>query len=234
MLSPTTAFEAPPGDAFPAARAAAPSPLLDAVLVVDDPPRWHEALATLGCAGIRLLPADGGEALAARVASRDPVADGGTSRPVIFLAVPGDDAARRIPHRVSADEASRVVAYLRRTLGPRPPRHALDAFGHASLALRLPDGRILWQTPLARQLLSRHFGASVPLAGPAHAPAALRHWVRTLVDASRAAGAWLPWTWLADGARVACTVHAGGGDLEGLVVLTEVFGEDLGEAPDVR
>ena len=37
-------------------------------------------------------------------------------------------------------------------------RSALDAFGHASLTVRIADGRVLWQTPLARELLRRHFG----------------------------------------------------------------------------
>ena len=49
-------------------------------------------------------------------------------------------------------------------------RSALDAFGYASITVRPHDGRILWQTPLARTLLQRYFGgageglSSVPLA----------------------------------------------------------------------
>ncbi len=49
-------------------------------------------------------------------------------------------------------------------------RNALDAFGHASIALRPADGRVLWQTPLARDLMQRHFGAGAagaPIAGAA-------------------------------------------------------------------
>jgi DNA-binding response OmpR family regulator/DNA-binding CsgD family transcriptional regulator len=37
-------------------------------------------------------------------------------------------------------------------------RSALDAFGYASLTVRITDGRVLWQTPLARELLRRHLG----------------------------------------------------------------------------
>jgi DNA-binding response OmpR family regulator len=37
-------------------------------------------------------------------------------------------------------------------------RSALDAFGYASLTVRIADGRVLWQTPLARELLRRHLG----------------------------------------------------------------------------
>ena len=37
-------------------------------------------------------------------------------------------------------------------------RSALDAFGYASLTVRIADGGVLWQTPLARELLRRHLG----------------------------------------------------------------------------
>src|SRR3954447_21405542 len=35
-------------------------------------------------------------------------------------------------------------------------RNALDAFGYASIAVRLPEGRLIWQTALARDLLQRY------------------------------------------------------------------------------
>lgn len=56
-------------------------------------------------------------------------------------------------------------------------RNALDAFGYATIAVRAGDGRLLWQTPLARDLLARHCGA----AGP-HAPAPLTSWLRRHLD----------------------------------------------------
>ena len=43
-------------------------------------------------------------------------------------------------------------------------RSALDAFGYASLTVRIADGRVLWQTPLARELLRRHLGLEGPRA----------------------------------------------------------------------
>ena len=39
----------------------------------------------------------------------------------------------------------------------RQARSALDAFGYASITVRLSDGRISWQTPLARALLESYF-----------------------------------------------------------------------------
>ena len=40
----------------------------------------------------------------------------------------------------------------------REARNALDAFGYASITVRASDGRIVWQTPLARELLQSYFG----------------------------------------------------------------------------
>ncbi|MGJ7546588.1 response regulator transcription factor [Variovorax sp. LT1R16] len=46
-------------------------------------------------------------------------------------------------------------------------RNALDAFGYASITVRLPEGRVIWQTALARELLLRYCGTSAPQAPPA-------------------------------------------------------------------
>ena len=57
-------------------------------------------------------------------------------------------------------------------------RNALDAFGHATMAIRLDETtravRAVWQTPLARQLIHDYFGAA-----PAQVPAAVLDWLRT-------------------------------------------------------
>ena len=37
-------------------------------------------------------------------------------------------------------------------------RNALDALGYAAITVRASDGRLMWQTPLARDLLQRYFG----------------------------------------------------------------------------
>ncbi len=44
-------------------------------------------------------------------------------------------------------------------------RNALDAFGYASITVRLGgegEGKLIWQTPLARDLLLRYYGTSAP------------------------------------------------------------------------
>ena len=56
-------------------------------------------------------------------------------------------------------------------------RSALDAFGYASIMVRLGgegDGKLTWQTPLARELLARYYGTSAP-----QTPPAVLEWLRS-------------------------------------------------------
>lgn len=45
-------------------------------------------------------------------------------------------------------------------------RNALDAFGYASITVRLPEGRLIWQTALARELLQRYCDTRAPETPP--------------------------------------------------------------------
>jgi DNA-binding response OmpR family regulator len=67
---------------------------------------------------------------------------------------------------------ARMVVHLAGARERRQVRNALDAFGYASIAVRLADGHVLWQTPLARTLLERYFEGGSYLA-----PALLRDWL---------------------------------------------------------
>jgi DNA-binding response OmpR family regulator/DNA-binding CsgD family transcriptional regulator len=46
-------------------------------------------------------------------------------------------------------------------------RNALDAFGYATITVRERDGRLMWQTPLARDLLRNYCGTEAPVTPPA-------------------------------------------------------------------
>ncbi len=56
-------------------------------------------------------------------------------------------------------------------------RNALDAFGYASITIRLGgtagQGKLTWQTPLARELLMRYYGTAAP-----QAPEPVLKWLR--------------------------------------------------------
>ena len=53
---------------------------------------------------------------------------------------------------------ARMAVHMQGARQARHARNALDAFGHATLVVRAADGRIVWQTPLARSLVLSHFG----------------------------------------------------------------------------
>jgi DNA-binding NarL/FixJ family response regulator len=53
---------------------------------------------------------------------------------------------------------ARIASHLQTARLMNQARSALDAFGNAVLAVTPDDGRIVWQTPLARQWMQRYFG----------------------------------------------------------------------------
>jgi DNA-binding response OmpR family regulator/DNA-binding CsgD family transcriptional regulator len=69
-------------------------------------------------------------------------------------------------------------------LEQRQARNALDAFGYASITVRVHDGRLLWQTPLARELLQRYCATQAPAT-----PEPVLQWLDR-VAAQLADGAW--------------------------------------------
>jgi DNA-binding CsgD family transcriptional regulator len=108
-----------------------------------------------------------------------------------------------------------MAAHLHSARSQTQARRVLDAFGHASVVLRARDGRLVWQTALARQLLAEFFtGEDAP--APDHlAPAPLRAW---LAD-KPALGATFA---VSQGARrLTFVLHEAMGEGEWLLVLRE-------------
>jgi DNA-binding response OmpR family regulator/DNA-binding CsgD family transcriptional regulator len=62
---------------------------------------------------------------------------------------------------------ARMGVHMQGARQARQTRNALDAFGYASITVRASDGRLMWQTPLARDLLLTYCGTSAPEAPPA-------------------------------------------------------------------
>jgi CheY-like chemotaxis protein/DNA-binding CsgD family transcriptional regulator len=76
---------------------------------------------------------------------------------------------------------ARMGVHLQSARLARQTRNALDAFGYASITVRPSDGKLMWQTPLARDLLMAYYGTSAP-----ETPAPLLDWLRRhLKDAER-------------------------------------------------
>jgi DNA-binding response OmpR family regulator/DNA-binding CsgD family transcriptional regulator len=68
---------------------------------------------------------------------------------------------------------ARMGVHMQAARQSRQTRNALDAFGYASITVRPSDGRLMWQTPLARDLLLQYFGTSAP-----QTPEPILQWLR--------------------------------------------------------
>jgi DNA-binding NarL/FixJ family response regulator len=114
---------------------------------------------------------------------------------------------------------ARIAAHLQSARAQHQARRALDAFGHATLVLRQRDGRRLWQTALARELMQRH----CPDAPDDSVPSAWREWVEREAARRQAGGEPANLTLSQGNARLTLSMHVmqDGGDGEWLLVLRE-------------
>ena len=112
---------------------------------------------------------------------------------------------------------ARMGVHLQSARAARQTRNALDAFGYASIAVRASDGRLLWHTPLARELLDLYYGTSAP-----QTPPAILEWLRRhLGDAQRQIEP--PRLCAERGARrLSIRLHQQTGDDDWLIVMREV------------
>ncbi len=79
---------------------------------------------------------------------------------------------------------ARIAAHMQNARQMKQARTALDAFGQATVVVRGSDGRLLWQTPLARKLLKDYFDLD-PDALLDLAPARLLAWIGEAQQAAR-------------------------------------------------
>ncbi|MDD0813138.1 response regulator transcription factor [Curvibacter sp. HBC28] len=108
-------------------------------------------------------------------------------------------------------------------------RNALDAFGYASITVRVSDGRLMWQTALARDLLQRYFGTSAPVT-----PEPVVDWLRRHLAEAQAAIEPPRLSFDQGSRRITFRLHQQTGDSEGggdwLIVMQEVSDEAVIEA----
>ena len=111
---------------------------------------------------------------------------------------------------------ARMAVHVQGARQARQARNALDAFGHATLVVRAADGKVVWNTPLARELLQQHFdGGALDAAGLV--------WVRDEL-ARRAVPGAAPGEPLAlarQNRRLILALHEQTGDDEWLIVMRE-------------
>ena len=111
---------------------------------------------------------------------------------------------------------ARIAAHMLAARHARQARNALDAFGHATIAVRLQaaDARLVWQTPLARRWLPGYFDAA-----PDEMPALLRQWLQCAVQGHADTR---PLAITRGARQLVCTLQGRTVDDDWLVVLREV------------
>ncbi|MBA3774218.1 MAG: response regulator transcription factor [Ramlibacter sp.] len=120
---------------------------------------------------------------------------------------------------------ARMGVHMRGARQARQTRNALDAFGYASIAVRAGDGKLMWQTPLARELLMAYYGTAAPKT-----PQPVVDWLqRHLEDAKRQVEP--PRLTAELGARrLTFRLHRQTGDDDWLIVMREVSDSAVIEA----
>ena len=116
---------------------------------------------------------------------------------------------------------ARMGVHLAGARERRQARNALDAFGYATITVRASDGALLWQTPLARELLERYCGTQAP-----QTPQVLRDWLAQCLAQLETVTEPAPLTLERGPAQLRIRLHQQTGDGEGsgdwLIVMREV------------
>jgi DNA-binding response OmpR family regulator/DNA-binding CsgD family transcriptional regulator len=124
---------------------------------------------------------------------------------------------------------ARMGVHLQGAREKRQTRNALDAFGYASITVRVSDGKLMWQTPLARDLLLRYYGTQAP-----HMPEPVLVWLRRHVSRAEVMVEPPRLSIEAGPKRLTFRLHQQIGDSEGggdwLIIMQEVSDESVIEA----
>lgn len=119
---------------------------------------------------------------------------------------------------------ARIQAHVQRARRVNHASHALDAFGYATLVVNATTAEVVWQTPLARTLMQRHFGSYHCLSDRS------MQWVHDSVQRA-GMGVVPPTLTLASrSGRLNLALHEQTGDDEWLVVMRECSDEAVIQA----
>lgn len=116
----------------------------------------------------------------------------------------------------TSEAIARIATHLKSSRLVAQARSALDAYGQATASIVLRDGRLVWQTPLARRLLHEYFSIVRECV-----PAQLLLWLKNATDAKLAGAECLPYNTVQGDRRLTLSLLYPSGDEEWLVLLRE-------------
>jgi len=128
---------------------------------------------------------------------------------------------------------ARIAVHMQGARHARQARNALDAFGHATMAVHIGSGRAVWQTPLARSLLQAYFGADTEVVSGAAAqavPARMLAWLQTQSAQAAQGHEPKPLALVKESRQLVLTLQERTSDEDWLIVMREVSDTAVVEA----
>lgn len=117
---------------------------------------------------------------------------------------------------------ARIAVHMHGARQARQARNALDAFGHATMAIHVGSGRAVWQTPLARQLLQAYFGLPPGPPDSSRVPQPLLDWAHQQAMLGAQGQETKPLAVVRDARQLVLTLQERTSDEDWLIVLREV------------
>lgn len=114
---------------------------------------------------------------------------------------------------------ARIAAHMKAARQVRQARGALDTIGYATLAVRPSDGRIAWQTPQAKRLMTSFVGGSADTADAL--PARVAQWLAQAALEGSESPEMPPLSISRDARRLLLSLHGRTAQGEWLVMLRE-------------
>jgi CheY-like chemotaxis protein/DNA-binding CsgD family transcriptional regulator len=115
---------------------------------------------------------------------------------------------------------ARITAHLKTSRQMHQARGALDAFGQAAIAITPQNGKIVWQTPLARQWLQNYFFSENDLS-EFMTPTAILNWIAAAYGADVSGKTLQPLTIIQSSKRLSFSPADISSDEQWVIVLRE-------------
>lgn len=125
------------------------------------------------------------------------------------------------PIRVN-EVLARMIAHLKTSRKVDEARSALDAFGHAAIAITPHNGKIVWQTPLARDWMQAYFKDDIG-SSTMHdlTPVAVLNWIAEAFQADKTGRTLVPLVIIQSAKRLTFSPADVSSDEQWMIVLRE-------------
>lgn len=120
----------------------------------------------------------------------------------------------------TSEVLARISAHLTTSRQMHQARSVLDAFGQATIAITPQNGKIVWQTPLAKRWMQDYFLADIELS-EFFTPAPVLNWVTSAYQAYISGKKILPLTIIQGSKRLSFSPADTSGDEQWVIVLRE-------------